>query len=248
MDRISLKAEERELLGKKVKKLRQAGLVPGHVYGKKVTPEHVAVNGKDFAKTLEQAGETGLINLRISDEKVRPVMVRGLQYNPLTGELLHIDFYQVNLKEKVRVPVPVELIGEEPESVHLGEAVVLQTLNEIEVEALPGDLVEKFEVDITPLQEIGQAILVSDLSYDHDKLTLHADPEETIVKLDTAVTEEMKRLMEEQEAEAQAAAAAEGESEEEKAAGETPEGEAGEAATEETEGQKEEANTEEQPQ
>lgn len=245
MDRISLKAEERELLGKKVRKLRQAGLVPAHVYGKKIDSEHVAVNGKEFAKTLEQAGETGLINLRISDEKVRPVMVRGLQYQALTGELLHIDFYQVNLKEKVTVPVPIVLIGEEPESVHLGESVVLQTLSEVQVEALPGDLIEKFEVDITPLQEIGQAILIKDLTYDHEKLTLHADEEETIVKLDTAVTEEMKRLMEEQAAEAQAAAATvEGETEEEKAAGETPEGEAGESA----EDQKTEANSEEQPQ
>lgn len=236
MDRISLKATERETLGKKVAKIRQGGFLPGHVFGKDTGGENVSVNAKEFSHVFSQAGETGLVDLKIGDEKVRPVLIRGLQHDPYTGEILNIDFYQVNLKEKVTVPVPVVLIGEEPESVHLGEAVVLQPINELQVEALPTDFVENIEVDISFLKEIGDAITVADLKYDREKLTVLAEPEDVVVKLDTAVTEEMKKLMEEQEAEAAAAAEAQGAEEgaEEKAEGgegeEAAEGEEGEAS------------------
>lgn len=210
MDRLSLKAQERVILGKKVKKLRRDGIIPGHVYGNKLPSEHVAVSLKDFLPIFHQAGETGLIDLKIG-ENVRPVLVRGVQYDPVTGSLLHIDFYQVNLKEKVRVPVPIELIGQEPEGVHLGEVVVLQNLHEVEVEALPTDLIEKIEVDISSLKNIDDAILVDQLQFDRGKLEVLASPEEVVVKLAPAITEEMRKLMEEQEAEAAAAAAAEAE-------------------------------------
>lgn len=208
MDRIPLKAQEREVLGKKVKKLRRDGYIPGHVFGKKVETEHVTVKGLDFLKVLKEAGETGLIDLKIGEEKIRPVMIRGLQHDPVSGDLLHIDFYQVNLSEKVTVPVPIVLVGEEPESVHVGDAVVLQNLQEVNVEALPTDLIENIEVDVSTLKNIDDAITVDMLNYDRSKLTLHAEPDEVVVKLAPAVTEEMKRLMEEQEAEAAAAAVA----------------------------------------
>ena len=246
MQRIPLKAEERELLGKKVKNLRAEGVIPGHVFGNKVDTEHVAVKLSDFVPVYKQAGETGLIDLRIGAEKVRPVMVRGMQFDSRTGQPLHVDFYQVNLSETVEVPVPIELIGEEHESVHLGETVILQTLTEVQVEALPTDLIEKFEVDITSLQQVGDAITVADLKYDKNKIKILAEPEEIVVKMDTAVTEEMKQLMEEQEAEAAAAAeAVEGEEGAEEAEG----GEESEGGEEETtaESNEQEADKEQSP-
>lgn len=200
-------ADERTVLGKKVKSLRRNGKLPGHVFGKGVEGENVLVSSADFLKTFHQAGETGLIDLKIGTEKVRPVLIREVQYDPVSGKLIHIDFYQVNLSEKVKVPVPVELIGQQPEKVHLGEAIVLQTLNEVEVEALPTDLVEKLEVDISLLKEIDDAITVGQLRYDREKLTIHADPEEIVVKLAPAVTAEMEKLLEEEKAQAEAAAA-----------------------------------------
>ncbi|MDD5415465.1 MAG: 50S ribosomal protein L25 [Candidatus Daviesbacteria bacterium] len=237
MDRLSLKAEERKILGKKVKKLRQDGQLPGHVFGKGVESESVCVDGKTFLKTFKEAGETGLIDLKIGAEKVRPVMVRGVQYDPVSGEPIHIDFYQVNLSEKVKVPVPLVLIGEQPESVKLGETIVLQTLNEIEVEALPTDLVEKIEVDISSLQNIDDAITVGQLQFDKDKLTIQVPGEEIVVKLAPAVTAEMEKLLEEQAAEAAAVAAETGAEETEAGAvpaeGEVPvEGEVAEQKTE----------------
>lgn len=220
MDRIPLKAQERTILGKKVKKLRADGFIPGHVFGNQVETEHVTVKLADFLPVLHQAGETGLIDLRVGEEKVRPVLIRDVQHDPVKGQPLNISFYQVNLKEKVQVPVPIVLIGEEPESVHMGEAVILQTVSEVQVEALPSDLVENIEVDITPLKNIDDAITIAQLNYDRSKLTLLTPEEEVVVKLAPAITEEMKKLLEEQAAEAAAAAEPEATEEGEKAEGE----------------------------
>ncbi len=196
-----MNAEEREVLGKKVEQLRRVGHLPAHVFGKKVKGENVAVELREFLKISKQAGETGVIDLKIGHEKVRPVMIRAVQKDHLTGQPIHVDFYQVNLSEKVTVPVPIILVGEQPESVHLGESIVLQTLNEVQVEALPTDLVEHIEVDITTLKNIDDAITVAELKYDISKLKLHAEPEEVVVKLAPAVSAEMEALLEEQAAE-----------------------------------------------
>lgn len=225
-------AEERIILGKKVKSLRRDGKLPGHVFGKGIEGENVLVSHKDFIKTLKIAGETGLIDLKIGAEKVRPVLVREVQYDAVTGEPIHIDFFQVNLTQKVKVPVPLTLVGEEPELVHLGEAIVLQTISEVEVEALPADLVEKIEVDISTLKAIDDAITVGQLNYDKSKLTISAAEGEVVVKLAPAVTAEMEKLMEEQAAET-AAAAEEGEEGEEGATEGTEEAVDGEANQEE---------------
>lgn len=227
MDRLSLHADERKILGKKVKALRRDGKLPGHVFGKGVEGENVLVSARDFLKTFHLAGETGLIDLKIGAEKVRPVLIREVQYDPVSDELIHIDFYQVNLTEKVKVPVPLVLIGDQPESVHLGEAIVLQTVNEVEVEALPTDLVEKIEVDITALKNIDDAITIGQLNYDKDKLTLHAPQEEIIVKLAPAVTAEMEKLLEEEAAET-----AEAQAEVEPASAEATAGEEGASVAE----------------
>lgn len=207
MDRLSLKAEERAVLGKKVKSLRRKGSLPGHVFGKGVDGENVMVSAKDFVKTFHLAGQTGLIDLLIGAEKVRPVLIRGVQYDPMDGQIVHIDFYQVNLAQKVKVSVPLELIGEQPEKVRLGEAIVLQTISELEVEGLPTDLIEKLQVDISKLLEINDAITVGQLSYDRQKLTVGADAEEIVVKLAPAVTAEMEKLLEEEKAETEAVVA-----------------------------------------
>lgn len=230
MDRLSLQADERKILGKKVKQLRRDGKLPAHVFGKGVEGEIVSVEAKEFLKTFHLAGETGLIDLKIGKEKVRPVLVRDVQHDPVSGQPIHIDFYQVDLTQKVKVPVPLVQVGQQPEAVHLGEAIVLQTLNEVEVEALPTDLVEKIEVDISSLKQIDDAITVSQLNYDKNKLNLQADEEAIVVKLAPAVTAEMEKLLEEQAAETAAAAAETAEGETPAEGEEAPKGEAAEGA------------------
>lgn len=232
MDKVALHAKEREILGKKVKKLRRDGQIPAHVYGKGVEGENVFLSLKDFLKTFHEVGETGLIDLKIGSEKVRPVLIRAVQYDPVSDQVIHVDFYQVNLSEKVKVAVPITLVGEDPETVKLGEAIVLQTLTEVEVEALPTDLIEKIEVDITPLKAIDDAITVGGLNYDRTKLTVSVADEEIVVKLAPAVTAEMQKQMEEQAAEAAAAAAETVSEEGAPAEGEAAEGTEGEAPVE----------------
>lgn len=205
MEKISLQADDRQVLGKKVKNLRKNGKLPAHVFGKKIDTEHVSVDTREFTRVYLSAGETGLVDLKVGAKKVKPVLIREVQYDPVSLKPLHVDFYQVNLLEKVKVPVPVVLIGEQPEKVHLGEAIVLQTISEVEVEALPTDLIEKIEVDISILKEIDDAITVATLNYDHSKITVLVEPEEVVVKLAPAVSEQMEALLAEQEAEAAAA-------------------------------------------
>lgn len=239
MDRLPLKADERIIFGKKVRKLRRDGIIPAHVFGKKQETEHVSVTSRDFLPVLQKAGETGLIDLKIGMDKIRPVLIRGVQYDPVYRAPLHIDFYQVNLLEKVTVPVPIVIVGEEPEKVHIQEAVVLQTVNEVEVEGLPTDLIEKIEVDISQLKEIDDAITVGQMQIDRSKLTVLADEEEVVVKLAPAVTAEMEQILAEQEAEAQAATEA--------VAAEEPEGQEVETAkTEETVAEAESPNEQEE--
>lgn len=228
MDRLSLHADERTILGKKVKHLRKNGKLPAHVFGKNLDTEAVSVEKSDFLNIFQKVGETTLVDLKIGQKAVRPVLIREVQYNPVTGQPIHIDFYQVNLTQKVKVAVPLVLTGKQPEVVHLGEAIVLQTINEVEVEALPTDLVEKIEVDISQLKVIDDAITVGHLQFDRSKLTVQVSDEEIIVKLAPAVSAETEKLLEEQAAETAAAAQEAGT--EQAAEGETPaEGEVAEA-------------------
>lgn len=226
MQQVPLSAEKRTVLGRKVKKLRKEGLIPGHIFGHKVKTEHVQVKGNDFAKVFEQVGETGIVELTLGGEK-RPVLIRSVQNNPVTSDLIHIDFYQVNLSEKVKVNVPLEIIGEAP-AVEKKIGLLLTPISEIEVEALPTDLPENIEVDITNLQNIGDEIKVKDLKVDRSKIEVHTDEELVVAQIGELVTKEMEEMEAEIEAE-QAEAATEGV----QAEGAVTEGEAQEGETEE---------------
>jgi len=179
---INLKAEERKITGRKVARLRKEGTLPANVYGKKIKSQAISVNSKEFLKVFEEAGETGLIELALGKEK-RPVLVHNLQMHPVDDSPLHVDFLQVDLKEKVSAEVPVELIGESPaEKQGLGTVVLY--LQEVEVEALPTDLPEKFEVDTKALTEVNQAVFVKDLKYSKDKVHIKIDGEQILVKVE----------------------------------------------------------------
>lgn len=206
MEQITLSAQKRTVLGRKVKSLRREGIIPAHIFGHKVKTEHIQVKANDFKKVFEKAGETGIISLAVDSEK-RPVLVRSIQVHPLTEETLHIDFYQVNLSEKVKVNVPLEIVGESP-AVEKKVGLLLTPVSEVEVEALPSDLPENIEVDITKLESIGDEIRVKDLKVDRSKIEVLADEELVVVAIGELVTKEMEALEAEVEAE-QAEAAAE---------------------------------------
>ena len=182
--KFSLKATTRDIFGRKVNRLRKEGLIPANMFGKKIKSEALSVNEKEFTEVFEKAGETQIIHLND-----KPVLVSGLQVDPVTSNYLHIDFRQVDLTEKITAKVPVELIGESPaEKQSIGT--VVQQLSEIEVEALPTELPEKIEVDITILTEVDQAIFVKDLKVDK-KVTAKTDLESIVVKVEPPIKEEV---------------------------------------------------------
>jgi len=228
-------------LGRKVKSIRAEGFVPAHVFGHKVKTEHIQVKATEFAKVFEKVGETGIIALTIGDQK-KPVLVKDTQVHPATDSLLHIDFYQVNLSEKVKVNVPVEIIGESP-AVEKKIGLLLTPITEIEVEALPADLPESIAIDISNLGEIGDEIKVKDLKVDRSKIEILADEELVVAQIGELVTKEMEAIeaeVEAEQAEAQAEAAAE---EGVEAPAEGEEKAEGEAATTESTGETAAENT-----
>lgn len=184
---ISLKAQEREILGKKVKKLREQGLVPAEVYGRGFDNIHLSVPMKEFNDVLKEAGESTVVNLLIAD-KQKPVLIHNIQKHPVTDEVLAVDFYQVHLDEKTEVAVSVEMVGESP-AVKEKDGVLLQILNEVTVEALPNSIPRSIEVDISGLEEIDQAIHVSDLKVEKDVKILN-EPEAVVVTIQAKMTEE----------------------------------------------------------
>jgi len=191
MERPQLVAKKREIFGRKVKNLRNQGILPANVYGKKIKSEAIAVNLKDFAKIYEEVGETGIVDLKIEGEKeLRPVLIHNVQKHPVEGTFLHADFHQVILTEKVTATIPVELIGEAPaETQKLG--ILVQVISEIEVEALPTDLPEHFQIDVSKLEKVDDAILVKDIQVDRKKIELKIDENQIIAKIEPLAKEEV---------------------------------------------------------
>jgi len=194
MNKINLDAQVRKITGRKTKKLRLEGILPANVFGKKITSLALQLKLNDFKKAFDEAGETSLLNLKIADEKgkveERPVLISNVQKNPVSDEFIHVDFHQVDLKEKVTAPIPVELTGEAPAEKQ-GIGTVVHYLNEIEVEALPTDLPEKFVVDVSNLTEVDQAIYVKDLEYEKEKVEIKIDLETILVKVEPPQKEEV---------------------------------------------------------
>lgn len=192
MKKITLSAEKRKVLGRKVKKLRQEGILPASLYGKKIKSLALQVNTKDFLTVYKQAGETNLVELAI-DKNSQPhsILISNVQFHPVSDSPLHVDFRQVDLKEKVQVAIPIEITGEAPGVTKGG--VLVHVLNEINVEALPAELPDKFDVDVSKLEEIGQFLSVRDIKVDRTKIKLLVeDEEQLVVKVDAPAKEEVE--------------------------------------------------------
>lgn len=224
MQKTELKAEKRTLEGRKVKKLRKEGILPANVYGKKIKSESVQVDLKEFEKVFKEIGETGLLTLKV-DDKEKPVLIHNLQLNAKTDEILHADFLQVDLKEKVEAEIPVELTGESPVEKQ-GIGTVVQYINEIKVEALPTDLPEKFLVDTSELTEVEQMVMIKDLKYDKEKVEIKSALEEIVAKVEPPQKEEVVEAPAPAEGEVPAEGAAEVPAEGQPAEGDTTNAEA----------------------
>lgn len=153
---LKLLAEIRE----KNEKLGRDDLA-GVIYGHGIETTSLKLNYNVFSKLFAEAGESNLITLSLSGKEF-PVLVKAVQKDVLKNTYLHIDFYKVNMKEKVKAEIPLEFIGES-KAVREMSGLFLANLTEIAVECLPGDLVDHIDVDISVLQEFGDMIRVEDL-------------------------------------------------------------------------------------
>jgi len=158
---MELTVKTRELLGKKVNILRREGFIPAELYGHKIENKHLSISAKEFSKVFKEAGESVIINLLIDKEKI-PVLIQEVVTDPVSDEVMHIDFYQVNMNEVITAPVPLDFIGQSP-AIKEKKGILIKAMHEIEVEALPANLPSKIEIDISGIKDLGESIYVKDL-------------------------------------------------------------------------------------
>lgn len=158
-DELILMAEPRDVHGKKVKRLRREGLIPGVVYGPVVDGTvSVSVNDRDFNKFFMAHGHSTIFTIKW-DGGSQPVLVREVQRDPVRQDILHIDFFAPNMNVKLRQSIAVSLTNQ----AELTGSMLQQALNEVEVEALPADLPSEITLDVSELLEIGDTLSVSEI-------------------------------------------------------------------------------------
>lgn len=189
MEKLVINAEKRDVIGKKVGVLRREGKLPGVIYGHNVKAQAIIMNLKDASKILGQTTASTIINL-VLDGKEVAALVREKQKDYLRNQFIHVDFQAVSLTEKLRAKVNIELTGIAP-AVRNFNGVVVEGVNAISVEALPSDLPERFTVDISHLENIGDAIYLKDLDI-ASGVELLDSPDELVVLITAPAAEEVE--------------------------------------------------------
>ena len=140
-------------------------------------------------RALPSSSRSKPINLKVEDDK-RPksVFIREIQSDPISRQLIHVDFYQVKKGEKVKIEVPIVLVGEAPAMKNKGR-MISHGVTSLSIESLPENLPSQIEVDVSSLEEIGQSIHVRDIVFGPD-VTVHADPDQLLVKISEVMVEE----------------------------------------------------------
>jgi large subunit ribosomal protein L25 len=189
---MQLSAEVRTKLGRAVKALRKEGLVPAELYGHGIKNEHVAVSMKDLRKVLRHAGETSIIDLTVAGAK-HPVFIHDVLRNPITDSIENVDFYRVRMDQKIKIKVPLVFIGEAPGVKEKG-GVLVRSLAELEIEALPADIPHNIEVDLTKLADIGSSLHVSELTIPGE-VRVMVKPEFVVATITARMTEEQEAAL-----------------------------------------------------
>jgi len=215
MKRLELEVSKRDVTGKKVRFLRRQGVIPANIYGHGIDSTAINVDARSLKHLLAHVGSTDLIDLNIGDSKnALRVLVRQVQRNPITDDLLHVDFYQVRMDEKIKADVPIAFIGEAPVLKKVKNSSVLHLIDSLHIEALPDDLPHSIEIDVSSLEELDSTIHVKDIQLG-DRITLLSDPEQMAVKVIEARKEEVIEVPVEAVAEEEVEVAGEAEEAEE---------------------------------
>src|SRR3990167_6357596 len=203
-------------LSVKTKDLLLQGVIPGIIYGPKDNPKTVAVDYKKFSDIYKTAGETTLVALDIDKAQGKPdaelsgtspedtqketdlekaknvVLIRDIQRHPVSGNFMHVDFYKLPLDQEITISVPVELEGEAPAVKEQG-GILVHNLHEIEIKALPVNLIHEIIVDLSTLASVGDSILVKDLNTPSN-IEVLANDEDMVIMVEEPHEEEVEEV------------------------------------------------------
>ncbi len=172
----------RTVLGKHSKRLRREGVLPGNIYGRGIESVAVQLPRREAEALLSDHGMNSLVELAVEGEtEQRPVIVRQVQRHPLSREVLHLDFYQVDLTRPIQASVPVTLTGEAP-AVHTYQGILITGLDHVLVEALPAAMPSHFEIPVDSLEELDSQLTVGDLD-DIEGVLMMSEPEIMIARI-----------------------------------------------------------------
>lgn len=195
-DRLAIDAKPRTVIGKKVKTLRKEGIIPAVIYGIN-DPITIQLERKRLRRVLRRAGTTNLIDISV-DGGTRTVLARDIQQHLTRGDLIHVDFQEVDLKVRITAEASLVLVNRS-KMMEEGLGSDVLALSGVEIEALPDDLIAEIEVDASKLLSADEAIYVSDLTVP-DTVTILSDPETAVARFEYARLEEEETEEEEFEA------------------------------------------------
>ncbi|MFA5070639.1 MAG: 50S ribosomal protein L25 [Patescibacteria group bacterium] len=198
METITLKAKIREAKGKQNNKLRKENMVPAVVYGHDTKPLSLAVNYFDLKKVFAKAGESSLVDLIIAEKKPIKVLIQAIQFDSKSDQMIHADFHQVKMTEKITTEVALNFVGESPAVKGLS-GVLVKSLDRLKITCLPADLVHEIEVDLSRLKTFEDIIYVRDLKIPANIEVLDQSGEAVAKVIPPRSEEELKALEEKPE-------------------------------------------------
>ncbi|MBI4252856.1 50S ribosomal protein L25 [Candidatus Uhrbacteria bacterium] len=193
-----LQAQVRDLLGKKAQSLRSNAQIPAVVYGPGVDNQNLTLDARSFEKVYRAAGESSLVQLVIGAVDATTVLIHDVAREPLTGRVIHVDLYRVNMAEKLTTHIPLHFTNESRAVKELG-GILIKNMSEIEVRCLPKNLVPEIDVSLEPLTELESSIKIKDVVLPVGiEASSHHAPDDIIVIVTPPVSEDELRKMDEQ--------------------------------------------------
>lgn len=190
MTKVQLQANLRQETNGKAKAMRKVGLIPAAVYGSGMENKNIKMKKYDFEKAFQVAGEFNLIDLSIDGQPATKVIVKDVQRDGLTSNIIHVDFYQVDMTKPITTEIPLNFVGQAKAVQELGGTLV-KNMDAVEIECLPGDLVSHIDVDISHLAEFDQFIRLNDLILPKG-IKLASETNEAVVGVVETKAEEVK--------------------------------------------------------
>jgi large subunit ribosomal protein L25 len=207
---ISLELSPREILGKKVKRLRRDGMIPVHLYGPGVDPQPLQCETTKLINVLVKAGGNTAVTVTVQgSQETHLAFAREIQWGPRRDDILHVDFLAVDASRPVSAQVPITLIGDSPGARAAG-GTIMQQLRDLSVQALPLEVPRELELDLSTLTEPDGVLRAGDIAIPSG-VTLLTDPEDVVVRIETLRAVEEGAFSE--EAGQEASAESEGEAE-----------------------------------